>query len=133
MILQILSVLSLIGTWQYVGFRFEGNFYPNPNPKLVVEFRFEENGTSNLRWQEKGEDKFCERRADYALNGDVLWQKVTWVHPENDLFCMRDPDMQLGGESWTRIIFEQELLGLVLSLKGEELIYLMKPSGVDLD
>lgn len=126
MILQILSVLSVIGTWQYVGFQYEGNYYPNPNPKLVVIFEFEENGISHLKWHRKGENGFCEREAQYKVEGEFLHQKVVWVNPGNHISCSKDPDMQLGSETKTKLLFQGERLGLVLSLKGQDFIYLLE-------
>ena len=123
---QIFSILTIIGTWQYAGFQFEGKSYPLPNPELVLQFTFVEDQTVHLKWYRKNEPGFCERKGVYIIKEDLLWQRITWVNPENDVSCAGDPDMQLGRESATRILKVNDRLGLVFDLDGKELLYLLE-------
>lgn len=126
MISSILSTLVILGTWQYAGFRYNDVFYPNPNPELVLLVSFYEDSTSHMIWFRKDEPGFCERRGIYSLKGDYLWQKITWVNPENASSCGRDPDMILGHESMTQIFMQNEELAFVLDLDGRPFYYILR-------
>jgi len=123
----LLAVLTIVGTWQYAGFRYNGDLYPNPNPNLVLLFTFNADGTSHLIWSRKNEAGFCERRGEYRLDADVLWQKTTWLNPANDRSCASDPDMQPGRETRTPILLSAEELAFILYLDGREFHYLLRP------
>lgn len=122
----VLTALTIIGTWQYAGFRYNGDTYPNPNPNLVLKFSFDAEGNSHLIWYRTNEPGFCERRGEYRVNGDELWQKTTWVNPENDRSCASDPDMQLARETTTRFLLTADDLTFVLSLDGCDFFYLLR-------
>lgn len=119
----IFVLYSLVGTWQYVGFHYEGRDYPNPNPDLTLLFTFNADGTSHLYWSRKNESGFCERRGIYRLDGDLLWQKTTWVNPENDRSCAMDSDMQPDRETTTTIRLQEDKLAFVLHLDDQEFLY----------
>ncbi len=122
-----LIVAALVaGSWQYDGFWFEGHRYPNPNPSLVLTFTFDEGGTSHLYWHRIGEPGFCERKAEYEIRGDLLYQKVTWLNPKNAMDCGRDPDMQLGKETLVKFTFNENELHFYFELNGKEFIYILK-------
>ncbi|MGE3684321.1 MAG: hypothetical protein AB7G93_21585 [Bdellovibrionales bacterium] len=128
MIPHIISLFTLLGTWQYVGFHYQDHFYPNPNPELVVRFTFKEDQISHLIWYRKNEPGFCERTAAFSLENDLLLQKIIWVNPENEGHCAQDPDMQLGRESTTQVRLSEGELGFVLDINGSELVYLLRRS-----
>ena len=119
----LLSLLTIVGTWRYAGFRYEDRQYPIPNPDLELLFTFREDGVSRLYWHRKNEPGFCERTADYRLDGNMLWQKNTWVNPANDGSCASDPDMQPGRETTTPIQLSQNDMAFVLELNGKEFLY----------
>jgi hypothetical protein len=123
----ILSVLTIIGTWQYAGFRYDGDTYPKPNPNLILKFTFDADGKSHLIWYRTNEAGFCEKRGEYQVQGDKLWQKTTWVNPANDRSCSSDPDMHPGRETTTRFLLSEGELAFVLSLDGRDLFYLLRP------
>ena len=120
-----LALLGLYGTWQYVGFQFDGRFHPAPNPNLIVQFTFFPRGTSRLRWYRTDEPGFCERDADFKFEDGLLYQKIVSVHPENRSDCATDPDMRLGAESTTPVRMETDRLYFVLELDGREFLYIM--------
>lgn len=114
------------GRWTFVGLLFEGRRYDRPNPDLRVEFTFNSNGTHQLRWHRVNEIGFCERRGPYRVQQGVLWQKVSWLNPNNESECGRDPDMQLDRETENYVTFQGDELGISMDLDGKELIYLLK-------
>ncbi len=116
----------LVGTWQYDGFFYEGIRYPNPNPSLILTFSFLGNGISHLYWHRVGEEGFCERRADYWLEGHLLHQKVTWINPKNHRDCAKDPDMQPNHETETRFVIQGAELNFFFDLNGKEFLYILK-------
>lgn len=122
----VLTALSIIGTWQYAGFRYNGDTYPIPNPNLVLKFSFDTDGKSHLIWYRTNEPGFCEKRGEYQVRGDELWQKTTWVNPKNDRSCSSDPDMQLGRETTTRFQLSEGELVFVLNLDGRDFFYLLR-------
>lgn len=123
----LLTALTIIGTWQFAGFRHNGDFYPNPNPNLVLKFTFNSDNTNHLIWYRTNEPGFCERRGEYQLRGDILWQKTTWLNPLNDRSCGSDPDMQPNRETNTPILLSEGELAFVLNLDGRDFFYLLRP------
>lgn len=117
---------SIIGSWQYDGFFYEGTRYPNPNPDLILTFSFLGNGISHLYWHRLGEEGFCERRADYRVEDNLLFQSVTWINPKNHRDCAKDPDMQPGDETETRFRLSESELHFFFDLNGKEFIYILK-------
>jgi hypothetical protein len=126
MISALVSCLTIIGTWQYVGFQYEDRYYPNPNPNLILQFTFNDNLTSRLHWHRTNETGFCERLASYRVEGDFLYQKTTWVNPDNARECYNDPDMQMGKETTTLLQCQDQQLGFVMELSGKPFIYLLE-------
>ena len=117
---------SLLGIWRYDGFFYEGNRYPNPNPELELEFTFYANGVSRLFWARKNESGFCECLASYRIAGNLLWQKVTWVNPDNLAECAQDQDMQLGRETQTSFSRPNDELWFRFELNGKPFDYILK-------
>ena len=126
MIAQILTCLSVLGAWQYAGLRYDGSFYPNPNPNLILTFSFYDDQSAHLKWEYLDDHKFCERKGIYDLKDDVLYQKTTWLNPKNHPDCAKDPDMRPGLETYTPVKCEPGELGFRLQLNGRELIYVLK-------
>lgn len=122
----------LLGTWQYDGFTYEGRPYPNPNPNLFLTFTFTDAG-SRLYWRRLNEPGFCERIAEYQVNGNTLYQKVTWVNPDNNSDCGRDPDMLLGSETETPFQTDGDELLLLFEVRGQPFIYRLKHIGCVID
>ncbi len=116
----------IVGSWIYDGFSFEGHRYPNPNPDLVLKFQFTPDQKARLNWHRLNESGFCEREAEYRVQDQILHQVVTWVNPENNSDCGRDPDMQLGRETQTRFAIEGCELHFYFDLNGREFIYILK-------
>jgi hypothetical protein len=123
--------LSPLGTWKYVGFKYDGKCFPPTDPQREVVLQISQDGTTFLRWASKDEAGSCERRARYrVLTGDRLYQKIYWVNPRNNSSCGRDPDMQMGGESTTPFRRTTQAavdyLLLDLELSGQPLTYVMQ-------
>lgn len=117
---------ALLGAWHYTGFQYDGHRYPNPNPKLLVRFTFREDGTAHLYYNRQSESGICERISKYDVEGDVLRQEVIWVNPRNDVSCARDPDMQMGQKTETRIVIVEPELHMYLLLNGRDFIYILE-------
>ncbi len=120
---------SLLGAWVFVSMLYNDSPLPAPNPDLVMTFEFHADNTNTLRYYRQNELGFCERKADYVFDGQKLQQTVTWVHPDNAIWCSNDSDMRLGtsgsnparltadgkfqldlplGEEWLTLIWEQK-------------------------
>jgi hypothetical protein len=121
-----------LGTWQYDGFFFQGQRYPNPNPALFLTFTFL-GGSSRLFWQRKGEPGFCERLAEYRIEKDTIYQKVIWVNPKNNADCTNDPDMRMGSETHVRFAIDDAYMHFYFDINGQEFIYLLKKIGCVFD
>lgn len=90
---------EIVGSWVVYKLILDGVERPPFNPDLVIEFTFNEDGTSRLGWYRKDEAGFCERHGLYAFDGEHLRERITWVNPGNNADCSRDPDMQFGRET----------------------------------
>lgn len=119
----------VLGRWLYDGFFYEGHRYPNPNPDLELEFHFRPDGVSRLYWERADEEGFCERLADYAIEGDLLRQKVTWVNPANASTCASDPDMRPGQQTVVPFEIKGDELWLNIGLSGKDFFYILKARG----
>lgn len=119
-------VPSIVGTWQYDGFLYDGHRYPNPNPSLELFFIFNSDGVSKLYWQRRNETAFCERLAKYTQSDNILWQKVIWINPNNSSECAKDVDMNLGQESTTTISIDKSELNFLFDLNGKAFLYILK-------
>lgn len=118
---------SIVGKWQYDGFFFENARYLNPNPDLTLTFEFRPDGVDRLFWSRKNEPGICERLASYEVVQNRLKQTVTWVNPKNDPSCGSDPDMKLGAETDTEILFTNGELWFHFNLDGKPFEYILIP------
>ena len=121
---RVQTEVSIIGTWKFTSYRYQGQELPIPNPDLDLRFTFDDNGYSNLKWFRYNEPGHCQRVAEFNLKMDyVLYQKTIWVDSENEFSCSSDPDMRLGTESFTNYDFDNGQLLLKLDLAGESFVY----------
>ncbi len=125
MILPILTTLSILGTWQFAGFLYQGKFVQPPNPNLVVQFTFANNNQDHLIWYRTNESGFCERRGEYSFKDGVLWHHTTWINPKNAPSCASDSDMQPDATTVMETRWIGEQLALVMHLNEEPLLYLL--------
>lgn len=121
------NIEDMIGTWRFYKYKFEGQVVPAPNPNLRLLMGFCEGGTQVLYWDRKGEPGFCERLAEFDVQGNQMFLKVFWINPENHMSCAKDPDMVMGKESVNRIEHIEGELHLYLELNGNDLIFIFKP------
>lgn len=126
LLLGAFSPSDLAGSWVYDGYIYQGDRFPLPNPNLYLVFNFKTSSRVNLFWTRSQDGRFCEREAFYSINGDLLYQKIDWVNPDNAPDCAQDPDMQFGRESITKINLVADELHLYFNLNQEEFIYVMK-------
>jgi hypothetical protein len=111
---------ELQGTWKYDYFFYQGNIQPLPNPDLDLRFTFNADGTVLLKWFYQGQIGFCERKANYRIQPDgSLYQKVTWLNPNNHFSCSKDADMQMGKESVNNFQINKGQLYLEMALGDE--------------
>lgn len=117
---------KLVGTWHYVAYRYADNTLPVQSG-VDLRFRFDDSGEAALRWTYGDENEFCQRSAVFNTNvTGVIYQHVTSVDPLNHSSCVKDPDMQLGRETYTKYNFEAEHLLMELSLSGEPFTYIFE-------
>ena len=90
---------GLPGTWQFTQLRQQGQLLAPPNPDLILLFRFDSAGNSDLFWSRKNQSGFCEHRGHYVAIDGKLTETVTWINPDNLPECSSDPDMQMGRET----------------------------------
>lgn len=120
---------DIVGEWRYKGFIYRGQYYPNPNPKLDVEFKFNSDHTARLFWKREDEIGFCERKGDWWVKSELLIQSVTWLNPDNAPSCSQDPDMQMNRITENRIEISGTQLNLHLDLNGQDFIYILVLEG----
>ena len=92
------TLADLTGTWQFTALRQNGQLLAPPNPDLILLFKFDGQGASDLFWSRKNQTGFCEHKGVYSVDNGILDEKVTWVNPDNLPECSSDPDMQMGRE-----------------------------------
>ncbi len=119
------SKAELLGDWKLHSMIYRGQEMSPPNPDLHLQWTFFSNGTERLYW-DRGTEEFCERFADFKVQDNVLHESVFAVNPRNAAECAKDPDMQVGRQTQTKIqIFEDEIR-LHMGLGDEDLIYILK-------
>lgn len=116
----------LLGTWFYVGFIYEGNEYPRPNPNLKMYFSFFDTQKVRLYYRWDDEQGFCHRVASYQYKVPIeeLYQKVEWVDERNMSKCSADSDMQLNKETLTHVRFLNGRMLLDLPL-GDKILTML--------
>ena len=112
---------DIIGQWLYYKVVYKGQLIDPLDPKLVMTFIFSDDGSNTLAFHRKDEVGFCERRAVWYFDEvrKELQQKVTWANPENRGDCSRDPDFQVGHESYSAFRIDQDQLYLSVPLADE--------------
>lgn len=119
---------SIIGTWKFTQYRYEGHVLPAPNPDLDLRFTFDKKGHSLLKWLRKNEPGFCERIANYQVESKTfVRQKTVWVNPQNDISCAGDLEMKIGNETVTPFQIKDNNLELELGLGGNPFTYILTP------
>lgn len=115
---------ELYGKWNFFGFIYNQQQMAPINPKLKIQMIFHSPKTAVLRYWRENEDGFCERHALFEiLPNNVIYQRVSWVHPDNRSDCAQDPDMVFDSQSWTPIAFVNQELRLFLPLGDESLVF----------
>jgi hypothetical protein len=122
---QLSFANSIVGEWKFSEMILDGITYPMPNPDLDLRMTFFDDINSRLFWTRKNEIGFCERKALYFYQNEKLFQKVTWVNPNNDFECQKDKDMHLGRETINHVRIEENKLYLDLNLSDKILTYVM--------
>ncbi|MFN9068233.1 MAG: hypothetical protein ACK5V3_13455, partial [Bdellovibrionales bacterium] len=68
---------AIVGTWLFTGMLISGEWTPPMNPNLVMKFEFYEDGVNRLSYFRKDEPGFCDRKALYDYDGEMLYQQVS--------------------------------------------------------
>jgi hypothetical protein len=123
--MPVVNEADISGQWKFNHFIIDGQIYPAPNPDLDLRFTFFSNHSSTLSWHRQNEDGFCERRAFYLLQGDLLYQKTYWVNPKNQMDCSRDPDMQVDRETTNHFRTSGKQLFIDFDLSDKTLTYVL--------
>ncbi len=119
---------SIIGSWKFAEYNYEGENHPRPNPNLDLRFSFDKKGYSILQWLRTDEEGFCRRLGSYHIEeNEWLVQKTLWVDPENDASCATDLEMHVGYRSITAFKVIENELHLTLALNGKDFIYIFTP------
>lgn len=124
---QIQQSDSILGTWRFTKYKYQGQVQPAPNSDLLLTFTFYSDLTSRLFWKRQGEEGFCERIATYSITQDILTQKTIWLNPKNHSSCGKDPDMRPDQKSMMSFLLRDNELIFVLELSGEPFYYILEP------
>ena len=118
---------KLLGTWGLAHYIYNDQILPVRDSNMALIFKFE-NKVSSTTWYNKSDKKqlFCNRKADYSLEGNQLFQKVTWIDPENTSTCSEDPDMVFGSQSESKFKIVDSELHLYVQLSNDWLIYVFE-------
>lgn len=118
---------ALEGAWKLTGMNYRGEDIPLPNPDLNLQWTFFSNGTARLYW-DRGTPEFCERFSSFVHEGDFLKEEVFAVNPKNAVDCGKDPDMQVGRKTQTRIRLDGDSrIFMHLQMGDDILIYIYSP------
>jgi len=119
--------MDLIGKWQYINYRYQGNTYPILDSDLIMTYEFGLDSTSRLHWTWiKETNKFCERAGQYSFSSNELIEFVTWINTNNHYSCSSDPDMQPNKLNKINYKIVDDKLELELDLSGEPIFYIWK-------
>ena len=114
---------DLIGRWQAIGYFYKQQFIQPPDPQLTLTFEFLEDGTDILFWQRKDEKSFCQRKGEWTVKNEILYDEIVWINPENGMSCSGDPDMEIGRINESHFWREGDQLFVEIPLADEYLIY----------
>jgi hypothetical protein len=120
---------DILGHWKFSEMIYRGQRVPLPNPDLNLNWTFFKNGTERLYWDRATPD-FCERFSYYNFVDSDLMLETFFLNPRNASDCSKDPDMQLGKKTKIKIEVLKEELHFFFQLGEEELIYVLKPIGI---
>ena len=121
---------DILGHWKFTEMIYRGERVPLPNPDLNLNWTFFKNGTERLYWDRGGTSGFCERFSYYNVAANVLVLETYFLNPRNASDCSKDPDMQMGKKSKIKIEALKNELHFYFQLGEEELIYVLKPVGI---
>lgn len=117
---------ELLGTWLFHKYKYRGKELPAPNPDLQMFFSFLPDGTNQLMYYRTGQEGFCERKATFNWDGQVIRQKTYWVNEKNAIECSSDPDMQPGREANNRLYILDDQLNLEMPLSDDVITFIWK-------
>jgi len=118
--------IKLSGEYKLVGHIYKGVEIPLMNPNLNMRLTFFENGTDRLYWDRIGEHGFCERFSNYKIENGHISESVYAVNPNNSFECTKDPDMNVGRKTTSKIDINDQRILLYLQLSDEEFVYIFK-------
>ncbi len=111
--------------WQFTHVIYRGQTMPRPNPRLIMYFQFNGEGSSRLYWHRQDEEGFCESRSQYVYDKCYLHKEVVWYNPDSRAECKTDPDMREGNQTVSRLTFlPSGQMKLYLPLGDETIVYL---------
>lgn len=121
-----LSTNPLLGSWIFFKMNYRGQELNPPNPALRLILEFVTDDLNRIYYKRDDEAGFCERKANYSFNEKILFQKVVWVNPDNQMSCGQDPDMQLGKVTANNAYIKDGLFYLEMPLSDEIITYIWK-------
>ena len=116
---------ALLGEWKYEELIYQGQRIQRPDPNLNLTWTFYPNGTERLYWDRGGKD-FCERFARFKFEAGILSESTFAISPDNATECQKDPDMQVGRQTQSKLDVTNTELLLHVPLGDEEIIYVLK-------
>lgn len=118
------NTADVVGSWQYEYFNHRGTDFPVDKNSLDLKFKFYEDGTGELHWERRNVGVICDRKSIFEVReGNILYQKVTWLNPNNHVSCGEDNDMKMDTESLTKFDISGNIMTFHLDLSGEPLYY----------
>lgn len=120
------STNPLLGSWIFFKLLYRGEELAPPNPALKLIIEFISDDLNRVYYKRDDENGFCERTANYSFNDKILFQKVIWVNPENQMSCGQDPDMQLGKVTANNAYIKDGVFYLEMPLSEETITYMWK-------
>lgn len=123
------STSLVSGKWEFFRMIYHGQEMEPINPKLHLYFDFTDSHVSRLYYFRDDESGFCERLAlyEFITEQSTIYQKISWVNPNNQGSCSQDPDMIFGRESWAPVSLRDGNLAIEMPLSDDSLIMLWRP------
>lgn len=119
---------QIIGKWQFHKMIYRGQVQDPMNPNLVMTLDFDPTGLAELFYYRTDEQGFCHRLALWYFNptNGLLYQRVTWLNPQNRSDCSQDTDMRMNQETWSPVTVVDGELHLSVPLGDEDLTLVWK-------